>query len=227
MGRGLVDNSYIRLMSAVQLPSELLSDRAYAALRVRLVDLQIAPGAPIDEDALTRELGVGRTPVREAIRRLALEGLVVVYPRRGTFATAINITSLSDITDVRVQLEARAAERAAELADAADREEAASLIAALDAAEASQRSLIELDAQVHRFVYRCSRNPYLAQDLDRYLNMSLRIWHLTWDRLPPLSDRMREHRELLAAICDGDPVAARSVAEAHVHAFADEMRAAL
>jgi DNA-binding GntR family transcriptional regulator len=214
-------------MSAVQLPTELLSDRAYAALRDRLVDLQIAPGAPIDEDALTRELGVGRTPVREAIRRLALEGLVVVYPRRGTFATAINITSLSDITDVRVQLEARAAERAAELADAADREEAASLIAALDAAEASQRSLIELDAQVHRFVYRCSRNPYLAQDLDRYLNMSLRIWHLTWDRLPPLSDRMREHRELLAAIRDGDPVAARSVAEAHVHAFADEMRAAL
>ena len=120
-------------MSAVQLPTELLSDRAYAALRDRLVDLQIAPGAPIDEDALTGELGVGRTPVREAIRRLALEGLVVVYPRRGTFAAAINITSLSDITDVRVQLEARAAERAAELADAADRGEAAALIAALDA----------------------------------------------------------------------------------------------
>jgi len=227
MGRGLVDNSYIRLMSAVQLPSELLSDRAYAALRDRLVDLQIAPGAPIDEDALTRELGVGRTPVREAIRRLALEGLVVVYPRRGTFATAINITSLSDITDVRVQLEGHAAERAAELADAAEREEAAALIAALDAAEPSQRSLIELDAQVHRFVYRCSRNPYLAQDLDRYLNMSLRIWHLTWDRLPPLGDRMREHRDLLAAIRDGDAAAARSVAEAHVRAFADEMRAAL
>ena len=80
---------------------------------------------------------------------------------------------------------------------------------------------------MHRFVYRCSRNPYLAQDLDRYLNMSLRIWHLTWDRLPPLSDRMREHRDLLAAIRDGNAAAARSVAEAHVRAFADEMRAAL
>ena len=100
-------------MAALQLPSELLSDRAYAALRDRLVSLEIAPGAPIDEEALIRELGVGRTPVREAVRRLALERLVVVYPRRGTFAAAINITSLSDITDVRVQLEAHAAERAA------------------------------------------------------------------------------------------------------------------
>jgi DNA-binding GntR family transcriptional regulator len=78
---GLVNNSYIRTMSALQLPPELLSDRAYAALRDRLVSLEIAPGAPIDEEALTRELGVGRTPVREAVRRLALERLVVVWPR--------------------------------------------------------------------------------------------------------------------------------------------------
>ena len=110
----------------------LLSERAYAALRDRLITIAIAPGQPIDEDALTRELGMGRTPVREAIRRLALEGLIVVYPRRGTFASAINITSLSDIADVRAQLEPHAAQRAAELADAADRAQAQALIAELD-----------------------------------------------------------------------------------------------
>jgi DNA-binding GntR family transcriptional regulator len=214
-------------MQALQLPSELLSDRAYAAIRDRLVALEIAPGAPLDEDGLMAELGVGRTPVREAIRRLALEGLVVVYPRRGTFAAGINITSLSDITDVRVQLEGRAAELAATLADDEDRREAAELIATLAAAEPSQRSLIELDARVHRFVYRCSRNPYLAQDLDRYLNMSLRIWRLTWDRLPPLQDRVREHQELLELIRGGDAAGARTLAQAHVQAFAEEMRAAL
>ena len=214
-------------MQTLQLPTELLSDRAYAALRDRLVSLEIPPGAPIDEEALTGQLGVGRTPVREAIRRLALERLVVVYPRRGTFAATINITSLTDITDVRVQLEARAAERAATLADADDRREAADLIAKLDAAESGQRRLIELDAEVHRFIYRCSRNPYLEQDLDRYLNMSLRIWHLTWDRLPPLEQRMREHGELLDAIRRGDPERAREIAAAHVLAFAEEMRAAL
>jgi DNA-binding GntR family transcriptional regulator len=214
-------------MQALQLPSELLSDRAYAAIRDRLVALEIAPGAPLDEDGLMAELGVGRTPLREAIRRLALEGLVVVYPRRGTFAAAINITSLSDITDVRVQLEGRAAELAATLADDDDRREAAELIATLAAAEPSQRSLIALDARVHRFVYRCSRNPYLAQDLDRYLNMSLRIWRLTWDRLPPLQDRVREHQQLLELIRSGDAAGARTLARAHVQAFAEEMRAAL
>jgi len=207
--------------------SGLLSDRAYAALRDGLISLQVAPGAPIDEDALTRELGVGRTPVREAVRRLALEGLVVVYPRRGTFASTIDITSLSDITDVRSQLEPHAAARAAALADDADRQEAAALVAELERAAASQRSLIELDARVHRFVHRCSRNPYLARDLDRYLNMSLRIWHLTFDRLPPLDDPVREHRALLEAIGRGDAEAARAIALEHVLGFAREMRAAL
>jgi DNA-binding GntR family transcriptional regulator len=214
-------------MSSLQLPSELLSDRAYAALRDRLVSLQIPPGAPIDEEALTGELGVGRTPVREAIRRLALESLVVVYPRRGTFAAAINITSLTDLTDVRTVLEAHAAERAARLRDEDDRRQAAQLIGDLRAAEPSQRSLIERDARVHRFVYRCSRNPYLEQDLDRYLNMSLRIWHLTWDRLPPLAARVQEHCQLLDAIRAGDAERAGDIAGAHVRAFADEMRSAL
>jgi DNA-binding GntR family transcriptional regulator len=205
----------------------LLSDRAYAALRDRLISLDIQPGAPIDEDALTRELGVGRTPVREAVRRLALEGLVAVYPRRGTFAASIDITSLSDITDVRCQLEPHAAARAAALADASDRREAAGLMDELERASASQQSLIELDARVHRFVHRCSRNPYLARDLDRYLNMSLRIWHLTFDRLPPLDDPVREHRALLEAIDRGDADAAREIALEHVLGFAREMRAAL
>ena len=67
---------------AVAVPGELLADRAYAELRDRIVTLAIAPGAPINEDALGRELEMGRTPVREAIKRLALERLVTVYPRR-------------------------------------------------------------------------------------------------------------------------------------------------
>ncbi|MGZ4481445.1 MAG: GntR family transcriptional regulator [Gaiellales bacterium] len=204
-----------------------MSERAYAALRDRLVTLAIPPGAPIDEEALTRELGVGRTPVRESVRRLALEGLVVVYPRRGTFASPINITSLTDITDVRAQLEAHAAHRAARLADADDRLEARGLIEELDALEGGQQSLMGLDARIHRFIYRCCRNPYLARDLDRYLNMSLRMWYLTFDRLPPLTDRVREHRVLLEAICAGQAERARALALEHIENFAREMRAAL
>jgi DNA-binding GntR family transcriptional regulator len=170
---------------------------------------------------------MGRTPVREALRRLALEGLIVVYPRRGTFASSVNITSLSDITDVRAQLEPHAAERAARLADDDDRREVAELMALVAGGTSSQTSLIELDARVHRFVHRCSRNPYLARDLDRYLNMSIRIWYVTFDRLPPMQDPVGEHHALLQAIANADPAAARTVALEHVLAFAREMRAAL
>src|SRR5881394_1988739 len=102
---------------------ELLADRAYAALRDRIVQLRIAPGAPIDEDQLGEELQMGRTPVREAIKRLALENLVTVFPRRGTFASEINITDLAHISDVRVQLEGHAAYRATQRITAAQRAE--------------------------------------------------------------------------------------------------------
>ena len=92
----------------------MLADRAYVELRDRLVTLAIAPGAPIDEDLLGRQLEMGRTPVREAIKRLALENLVTVFPRRGTFASEINITDLNQISDVRIVLEGHAGLRAAE-----------------------------------------------------------------------------------------------------------------
>ena len=120
---------------AVAVPGELLADRAYADLRDRIVTLAIAPGAPINEDALGRELEMGRTPVREAIKRLALERLVTVYPRRGTFASEINITDLAAISDVRVQLEGHAARRAAERLTPAQREELDPLVGEVDARE--------------------------------------------------------------------------------------------
>src|SRR6516165_4156093 len=110
----------------------LLADRAYRALRDRLVTLRIPPGSPIDEDAIGRELKMGRTPVREAIKRLAHENLVTVFPRRGTFASEINITDLAHISDVRAQLEGHAAYRAAERITDAQRSDLRDLLAELD-----------------------------------------------------------------------------------------------
>src|SRR3954463_10047162 len=131
--------------------SELLADRAYAALRDRIVQLRIAPGAPINEDQLGRELEMGRTPVREAIKRLALENLVTVFPRRGTFASEINITDLAHISDVRQQLEGHAACRAAERLPGAGRAELEALLERIEAPGAADRDeLIELDAEIHR-----------------------------------------------------------------------------
>ena len=93
-----------------------LADRAYVAIRDHLIMLEIRPGEPIDDDGLARSLGVGRTPVREALKRLEVERLVVSYPRRGTFATGMDITDLAHISEIRVQLEPLASRRAAERA---------------------------------------------------------------------------------------------------------------
>jgi DNA-binding GntR family transcriptional regulator len=211
-----------------QTTNELLADRAYLALRDRIVALRIAPGAPINEDALGRELDMGRTPVREAIKRLALENLVTVFPRRGTFASEINITDLAHISDVRQVLEGHAAYRAAERLTGTRRAELDALLARIDApGEATRDELMELDAEIHRFVHRCTANPYLEETLARYFNLSLRIWYLVLDRLPHLTERVREHRALLEAIRAGDAVRARAIAAEHVGTFATEIRTVL
>ena len=208
---------------------ELMADRAYAEMRDRIVTLRIPPGSPIDEDALGKELAMGRTPVREAIKRLSLENLVTVFPRRGTFASEINITDLAHIADVRVQLERHAAYRAAERIAGDQHEQLQALLDELDRldATADAHELVGLDTRVHRFVYHCADNPYLEDTLGRYLNLSLRIWHLVIDRLPHLSARVHEHRDLLTAIRDGDAERARTIAGDHVITFEREIRSVL
>jgi DNA-binding GntR family transcriptional regulator len=212
-----------------RIPRELLADRAYADLRDRIVTLHIAPGAPIDEDVLGGELGIGRTPVREAIKRLALENLVTVFPRRGTFASEINITDLADISDVRMQLEGHAAYRAAQRINPAQRAELQALLAELDHSQGSDDTgrLMALDTRVHRFIHRCAGNPYLEESLGRYFNLSLRIWYLVLDRLPHLFMRVHEHGDLLRAIDDGDANGARAIIAEHIEIFEREIRAVL
>src|SRR5579862_7925308 len=131
---------------------QLLADRAYVELRDRIVTLRIPPGEPIDEDRLGQELAMGRTPVREAIKRLALENLITVFPRRGTFASEINITDLAHVSDVRAHLEGHAAYRAAERISDLQRTELTGLLAELEIRRGADdlESLMELDATVHR-----------------------------------------------------------------------------
>jgi DNA-binding GntR family transcriptional regulator len=228
-GSGVAVNPDGRAAVPARGARELLADRAYVELRDRLVTLRIAPGEPIDEDLLGRELEMGRTPVREAIKRLALENLVTVFPRRGTFASEINITDLAHISDVRTQLEGHAAYRAAQRITEAQRAELDELLGELATSEGSddRPALIALDANVHRFMYKCAGNPYLEETLGRYFNLSLRIWHLVLDRLPHLFTRVHEHDGLLRAIADGDADGAREIVAEHVATFEREIRAVL
>ena len=207
---------------------ELLADRAYVELRDQIITLAIPPGAPLDEEALGRALQLGRTPLREAVKRLALENLVSVYPRRGTFVAEINITDLAHISDVRVELEGHAAYRAAQRLTPEQRDELGALLTELaEPGSSAAADLMGLDARIHRFVYRCAGNPYLRETLERYLNLSLRIWYLVLGRLPHLFERVHEHGELLEAIRDGDAGRARAVAADHVETFEREIRGVL
>lgn len=210
-------------------PGQLLAEHAYAEIRDRIVSLRLPPRSPIDEDALMAELGVGRTPVREAIKRLALESLIDVYPRRGTFVSEIQITDLAMISEVRERLEGYAAELASQRLRDEDLPELTSLLDQLDSGTgaASTESLMEIDADVHRFVYRTARNRYLQDSLERYFNLAARIWHLALDRLPAMEANVSQHQELLIAIRKRDPARAQRIAAEHVADFAATMRAVL
>jgi DNA-binding GntR family transcriptional regulator len=207
-----------------------LAEQAYRALRDRLILLEIPPGAPINEGQLAAELGIGRTPVREGLKKLELEHLVVSYPRRGTFATQVDITDLADISEVRQVLEPLAARRAARLARPqvrAELEAAARQIASMEREPADTRSLMELDLSVHRLIYRAAENPHMTETLVRLDNLATRIWCLVLDRLPSAFEHVREHAALLEAIVDRDADRAAELASDHVRHFEQAIRTVL
>ncbi|BAH49743.1 GntR family transcriptional regulator [Rhodococcus opacus] len=202
------------------------ADRAYEIVRERLVMLDIRPGEPINDDRLAEELGFGRTPVREALKRLERERLVIAYPRRGTFATAVDMTDLADISEIRKQLEPNAAARAARTASQDARARLSALadeIAQIDDSE-DPRDVLRKDVRVHREIYRASGNPHLEDILVSLDAHATRIWCLFLDRLPDVASHVREHAELLRAIVDGDGDTASALTLAHVAGFEQAIR---
>ena len=215
--------------SAVSGEAPSFAEQAYEVVRDRLIMLEIPPGAPINDEQIARELGLGRTPVREALKRLERERLVVAYPRRGTFATEVNITDLGHISEVRQQLEPVAAAAAARRATPDDRAVLRSLATDLHSAgrDSISADLMRLDVQVHRAIYAATHNPYLEDTLVQFDNLSTRIWCLFLRRLPDLAGHVSEHIGLLRAIVDGEAELAAELAAAHVAHFERAIRAAL
>jgi DNA-binding GntR family transcriptional regulator len=201
-------------------PAEQLADRAYFGLRDRIVDLRLPPGSTLREDELMREMGIGRTPLREAVKRLALEHLVEVRPRRGTMVTDVHAEDIARFAEVRAELEPHAARLAAERMPDELRDEAALLTAELEAvAGQDAEALMRLDERIHRFAWRASCNPYLEATLEGYWALSLRVWHLVLDRVPSLPGAVHEHAALLDALLSGDGARAEAVMREHVVAF--------
>jgi DNA-binding GntR family transcriptional regulator len=205
-----------------------LSDQAYFRIRDMIVALELPPGAIVNERELMERLALGRTPVREALRQLAQEKLVEVFPRRGIFVSSVNVRDLASLSEVREQLEPYAARLAAERATPEERELLAALVTELDrVGDGDQRALIDLDQRLHAQLYRCAHNPFLESTLNELYVLTLRIWFLALDRVARLDEALGEHRELLQAIADGDGARAERAMRRHVRGFEQAIRKVL
>ena len=207
----------------------LLSDQAYAAIRDLIVTLELPPGAIVSEADLMTRLAMGRTPVREALRALARERLIDVYPRRGMFVAGVDARDLASLSEARAVLEPAAARLAARRLTEADKATLDELLTELDAlgVNPDERDLITLDRRLHRFVYATARNPFLESTLDEQYTHALRIWFMALDRLPHLDDAVKEHRDILEAIRRGDADQAAITMAAHIDGFETSIRKAL
>jgi DNA-binding GntR family transcriptional regulator len=202
---------------------DLAADRAYLTIRGLIVSLELPPGAVIDERKLMQRLGLGRTPVREALRRLAQEQLVEVFPRRGMFVTSVDVRDLARISEVRLALEPEAARLAAERATEEEREE----LSALGDGIKRDADLMSLDEQIHRAIYRAAHNHLLEKTLGEYYVLAHRIWMIALDREADLKDAVEAHRDLIQAIVVGSGDRAASLMQAHIENFETAMRRVL
>ena len=209
-------------------PPRSQSEAAYFLIRDRILSLALPPGSLVHEAQLRQELSIGRTPIREALQRLGHEKLVRSVPNRGTFVTDVNITDLARITEVRVVLESHAARLAAERSTVADRAAIAELLAELGSVQVTeQRELMKLDREIHRTIYRSARNSFLESTLERYFNLSLRLWFLVLDQGVRLREAVTEHRAMLEAVMAGDGDRADEAMRRHVAGFESAIRRVL
>ena len=201
------------------------TQRAYELIWDKITRLELAPGSPINELELAEVLDMSLTPVREALKLLMHDDLVVVTPRHGLYVTDINIPDLEQLSEMRLALEALCARQAARRATADD-------VAVLEALRQEQaiipeidsRRLFEVDHKFHQAIARAAHNKYLAQTLDHFFGLSQRLWYLALPHLGFLPAAVEEHLELVEAIKTGDADRAEQIMRNHVQDFYDKVR---
>jgi DNA-binding GntR family transcriptional regulator len=206
-----------------------LGDRVYRTLRDEIVFLELPPGAPVREVDVANRLGVGRTPVREALQRLAMNYLVELLPGRGAFVAPISLPDLVKITEIRLNLEGFAAASAAARATAAERKTLRGLRDEIRRVteDTPRATLIRLDQDVHRAIYDATHNAFLEDCLHRFLNLTLRAWVLVLDSVGGVAEMVDEHASLIDAVVEGDAEKASALARQHITDFEKDFRAAL
>ena len=199
---------------------------AYETLRDEILSLDLQPGQLLDETTLADRFAMSRSPIREAMIRLAGEGLVVMLPNRSTIVAPIDITSFSkyvEALDIAQRMNTRLA---AELRTDADLKSIATRQRAFEAAvkSGSHLEMSEANKTFHMAIAAAGKNPYLAAFYERLLDQGRRMLHLHFDYLERTRDGYLltdEHAEMLDAIRDRDVARADALAHAHTRQFRD------
>ena len=202
--------------------------RAYEWIRERITTLELEPGSVLNEQFLAEELEMGLAPVREALKLLAHDGLVVITPRHGLYVAAVNARDLEQLSELRLALEGLCARLAAERATQDD-------IVILEALRQEQagtpaedrRRLFDIDHKFHQAVARAAHNKYMADSLERLFGLSQRLWYLALPKLGFLPGSVEQHLDLVQAIENGDGDEAERIMRAHVGQFYDQVREVL
>jgi DNA-binding GntR family transcriptional regulator len=205
--------------------AKTMAEEAYSQIRSRIVRLDLAPGDVLREEDLQDQLGIGRTPIREALQRLAREHFVSIIPRRGMFVAGIEVSELSLLFETRTVLEPYAARLAAARGTEGHW---SGMQEALDTAHsADSGELMAIDHRCHELMWDAAGNRFLLDTLDVLYAQSDRLWHLYLGDVADMSEAVAEHRELLEGLRNRDSDHVAALMEKHVRSFDDQIREAV
>ncbi len=207
------------------LPVETLTEKAYRALEEEIVTLRIPPGTIVSETILSRRLGVGRTPVREALQRLAREGLVVIMPRRGIIVSDLDPLRQLRLLEARREIERFLARSAAKRATPLQRIQFREIATGMDeaAAQADDIAFMRLDREFNLLVLDSAANEFAAAAMSLMNGLSRRFWYVHYKQVADLPLAARLHASIARTIADGDEDAAGQDSDAlvdYIKAFA-------
>ena len=199
--------------------------RAYQRIREQITTLELAPGSVINDQQLAQMLDMGLAPVREALKLLAHENLVVITPRHGLYVADVNVPDLEQLSEMRLALEGLSARLAAQRANDDDN----AVLEALRQEQAStpaedSRRLFDVDHKFHQAVAQAAHNKYLAASLERLFGLSQRLWYLALPSLGFLPSSVEKHLELVEAIKTRDGDQAERIMREHVKEFYAQVR---
>jgi DNA-binding GntR family transcriptional regulator len=196
------------------------AEKAYQEIKKKIIRTELNPGSVINESLLMEELGYGRTPVREALKRLQSDDLVDVKPRRGIFVSDLAITDLTQIFEVRVELESLATKLACERITEYQLKKLKALTDKyLSSENTTKEEMIEWDGKFHALIREATHNRFLITNLEYYYNLSLRIWYLALPQAAAEEIDVQAHSEIYQAIAARDVKLAEKRIIQHIKDF--------